>query len=112
LSWTNTLDKVSEKAHLGAMPVEFKRTPLNMLLANNPGFIFQVLPALTSELTWAQCKEDGRLEIMQQTDNVFSNHLDQPNKSYHILDFSLFYGNIRQNAMQRVSHFMATHDAS
>ena len=112
LSWTNTLDKVSEKAHLGAMPVEFKRTPLDMLLANNPGFIFQALPALTSELTWAQCKEDGRLEIMQQTDNVFSNHLDQPNKSYHILDFSLFYGNIRQNAMQRVSHFMATHDAS
>jgi len=108
LSWTNTLDKISQKSHLGAMPVEFKRTPINMLLANNPGFIFQELPSLTNELTWAQCMEDGRLEIMPQADNLFSNHLDQPNKSYHILDFSLFYGNIRQNAMQRVNHFMAT----
>jgi hypothetical protein len=102
LSWTNTLDKVSKKNHLGAMPVEFKRTPVNMLLANNSGFISQALPALTSELTWAQCKEDVRLEIMQQTDNVFSNHIDQPNKSYHILDFSLFYGNIRQNTIRRI----------
>ena len=83
-----------------------------MLLANNPGFIFDELPTLTSELTWAQCLEDGRLEIMQQTDNAFSNHLDQDNKSYHILDFSLFYGNIRQNAMQRVNQFMLTNSAS
>jgi hypothetical protein len=112
LSWTDSLDNVSEKFHLGAMPVEFKRTPINMLLANNPGFIFQELPALTSELTWAQCMEDGRLEIMPQADNLFSNHLDQPNKSYHVLDFSLFYGNIRQNAMQRVNQFNAKNSAS
>jgi pimeloyl-ACP methyl ester carboxylesterase len=112
LSWTKTLDKVSQKANLGAMPVEFKRTPVNMLLANNPGFIFQELPALTSELTWAQCRKDGRLEIMSQADNAFSNHLDQPNKSYHVLDFSLFYGNIRQNAMQRVNQFLANDSAS
>jgi hypothetical protein len=46
LSWINTLDKVNQQAHLGAMPVEFKRTTVNMLLANNPGFIFQELPAL------------------------------------------------------------------
>jgi hypothetical protein len=103
---------VNKSAHLGAMPVEFKRTPVNMLLANNPGFIFQELPTLTSELTWAQCKEDGRLEIMQQADNLFSNHLDQANKSYHVLDFSLFYGNIRQNAILRVNQFIATNNVS
>lgn len=112
LSWTNTLEKVNKKAHLGAIPVEFKRTPVNMLLANNPGFIFKELPPLTSKLTWAQCKEDGRLEIMPQADNPFSNHLDQPNKSYHVLDFSLFYGNIRQNAILRVNQFMATNNVS
>jgi pimeloyl-ACP methyl ester carboxylesterase len=111
LSWTNTLDKVSQKAHLGAMPVEFKRTPVNMLLANNPGFTFEELPALTRELTWAQCMQDGRLEIMPQSDNAFSNHLEQPNKSYHILDFSLFYGNIRENAKHRVDQFMAINSA-
>jgi pimeloyl-ACP methyl ester carboxylesterase len=112
LNWQSDLNKIPKSQHLGAMPVEFKRTPVNMLLANNPGFIFKELPALTSELTWAQCMEDGRLEIMQQADNAFSNHLEQSNKSYHVLDFSLFYGNIRQNAMQRVNQFMATNSVS
>jgi hypothetical protein len=112
MSWQSNQNKISKSQHLGAMPVDFKRTPLNMLLANNPGFIFDELPALVSELTSAQCLEDGRLEIMQQADNAFSNHLEQDNKSYHILDFSLFYGNIRQNAMQRVNQFMMTDNAS
>jgi hypothetical protein len=112
LSWKRNLNQIPKSQHLGAMPVDFKRTPLDMLLANNPGFIFQELPTLTSELTWAQCMEDGRLEILQQVDNPFSNHLDQENKSYHILDFSLFYGNIRQNAIQRVNQFMMIDNAS
>lgn len=112
MSWQRDHNKISKSQHLGAMPVDFKRTPVNMLLANNPGYIFQALPALTSELTWAQCMPDGRLEIIQQSDNAFSNHLEQPNKSYHILDFSLFYGNIRQNAIQRVNQFMLTNGTS
>jgi hypothetical protein len=112
LNWQSNLNQIPKKQHLVATPVDFKRTPVNMLLANNPGFIFKELPALTSELTWAQCMEDGRLEIMQQADNAFSNHLEQSNKSYHVLDFSLFYGNIRQNAMQRVNQFMATNSVS
>ena len=112
MSWQRHQNKIPSSQHLGAMPVDFKRTPLDMLLANNPEFIFQTLPALSSQLTWAQCKEDGRLEIMQQADNVFSNHLNQANKSYHILDFSLFYGNIRQNAIQRVNQFFITNKTS
>lgn len=112
LSWTNTTDKIPSTAHLGAMPVEFKRTPIDMLLANNPGFIFQELPELTPRLTWAQCMSDGRLEVMTQENNAFSNHLSLPNKSYHVLDYSLFYGNIRENAMQRVTQFMTSNHAS
>lgn len=112
LSWTDTLEKVNKTAHLGAMPVDFKRAPVDILLGNNPGFVFQELPALTPELTWAQCLSDGRLEVMQQTNNAFSNHLSQLNKSYHVLDYSLFYGNIRQNAIQRVTQFMAANNVS
>ena len=111
LSWHNDQNRIPKTKHLGAMPVDFKRTLLNMLLGNNPSFIFQTLLALSRELTWAQCKKDGRLEIMQQDNNVFSNHLDLENKSYHILDFSLFYGNIRQNSVQRVNQFMLTNKA-
>jgi pimeloyl-ACP methyl ester carboxylesterase len=112
MSWQRNKNKIPKIQHLGAMPVDFKRTPLDMLLANNPQFIFQTLPALSNQLTWAQCKEDGRLEVMQQVDNIFSNHLEQANKSYHVLDFSLFYGNIRQNAIQRVNQFMITNKIS
>ncbi|MFT4747950.1 MAG: hypothetical protein ACI8XG_002034 [Congregibacter sp.] len=112
MSWQRHQNKIPSRQHLGAMPVDFKRTPLDMLLDNNPGFIFQTLPALSSQLTWAQCKEDGRLEIMQQADNAFSNHLNQANKSYHILDFSLFYGNMRQNAIQRANQFIITNKTS
>jgi hypothetical protein len=112
LSWQRNQNQIPKSQHFGAMPVDFKHTPLNMLLANNPGYIFQELPALTSELAWAQCMPDGRLEIMPQVDNAFSNHLEQPNKGYHVLDFSLFYGNIRQNAIHRVNQFMLTNSAS
>ena len=112
MSWQRDEGRIPKSQHFGAMPVDFKRTPLDMLLANNPGFIFQVLPALSSQLTWAQCKEDGRLEIMMQSDNSFSNHLEQDNKSYHILDFSLFYGNIRKNSIQRVNQFITKNSVS
>ena len=101
LSWTRSLDRAPRALHLGGMQVEFKRQPLDMLLARNPGFKFSELPAISEPFTWAQCQADGRLELAKQQDNAFSNHLDSPDQSYHVLDFSLFYGNIRENAKQR-----------
>lgn len=89
------------------MAVEFKRTPVDMLLARNPGYKFSQLPTLVSQLTWAQCQPDGRLEIAEQRDNAFSNHLNNADKSYHILDFSLFYGNIRDNARVRTRAYLS-----
>jgi hypothetical protein len=109
LSWQTGQEKVAKTQHLGAMPVEFKRTPIDMLLARNPGFKFSQLPPISPQLTWAQCQADGRLEVAQQHDNAFSNHLDQANRSYHVLDFSLFYANLRQNAMQRTQAYLQQH---
>ena len=109
LSWRIDLQQASSERHLGAMPVEFKRTPLDMLLARNPGYKFTKLPPITKYLTWAQCQADGRLVIKQQQNNAFANHLDQNNRSYHVLDFSLFYANLRQNAVHRTQSFLQQH---
>jgi hypothetical protein len=105
LSWKTDLQRAPSQQHLGAMPVEFKRTFAFMLLAKNPQFIFSELPQLTTELTWAQCDESGALHLAEQQNNAFSNHFNNEDKSYHLLDFSLFYGNIRQNAIQRTNAY-------
>lgn len=107
LSWNTDTAKADAELHLGAFPVEFKRTIKYMLLAKNPGFKFSELPALTANLTWAKCDESGVLHVEQQKDNAFSNHLDAEDKSYHLLDYSLFYGNIRANSKYRVRAYVA-----
>lgn len=101
LSWSTNTERAKASLHKGAMPVEFKRNFIHMINAENPQFIFEALPELTPELTWAQCDPSGVLHVTQQQDNAFSNHLDSQDKSYHLLDYSLFYGNIRQNAIVR-----------
>lgn len=106
LSWTTDLDKAPATEHLGAMPVEFKRTFYYMLTASNPNFIFSELPPVTPQLSWAQCAESGALFLAEQQQNSFSNHLNNEDKSYHLLDFSLFYGNLRENAKIRTKAYI------
>lgn len=101
LSWATNTEKASADLHMGAFPVEFKRTVPDMIFANNAGFKFETLPDLTTNLTWAKCDESGVLNIAEQQNNAFSNHLNNDDKSYHVLDFSLFYGNLRENAIER-----------
>lgn len=106
MSWLTNTDRVAATEHTGAMPVEFMRTFYYMLTAQNPNYKFTELPSLTNQLTWAQCGENGELFVQEQLEGPFSNHFDNPNKSYHLLDFSLFYGNIRSNAILRAEAFM------
>lgn len=106
LSWETNTEKADAKLHKGAFPVEFKRTIKYMLLAKNPGYIFEELPDVTINLTWAKCDESGVLHVERQQDNAFANHLDSQDGSYHVLDFSLFYGNIRENSIVRVKQFL------
>jgi len=105
LSWKIDTQRASAQLHKGAYPVVFKREFLHMLLNKNAMFKFESLPALTPTLTWAQCDESGMLHVAEQHDNAFSNHLDNKDKSYHVLDFSLFYGNLRENAIVRTQAF-------
>ncbi|MDT0595582.1 DUF3089 domain-containing protein [Glaciecola petra] len=106
LSWNTNTAKVFADQHKGAFPVEFKRTPVDMVMANNPEYIFESLPDLSPNLTWAKCDESGVLHIAEQVDNAFSNHLNNADKSYHVLDFGLFYGNLRLNAIERSNAYL------
>lgn len=106
LNWQLNTERVPASEHEGAMPVEFKRTFYYMLIATNPNHKFTALPELAQNLTWAECGENGELFLQEQLDGDFANHLADENKSYHLLDFSLFYGNIRENALLRAATYM------
>lgn len=108
LSWTTTLDKVSADKHLGALPFEFLRSTSEMIMGKNAGRKYSELNPVVTEFSWAKCYEDGRLEIETQVDNAFSGNINGENKSMHVADFSLFYGNIRKNAIDRVNAYLAT----
>jgi hypothetical protein len=106
LSWTTGTNKAEADLHKGAFPVEFKRTVVHMILAKNPEYIFESLPNLSPNLTWSQCDKSGVLHLAEQQDNTFSNHLNNKDKSYHLLDYSLFYGNLRHNAIVRSKAYL------
>lgn len=106
LSWQTNNEKIAQDVHLGALPVEFKRTFYYMLIAQNPNYKYTELPTLVENLTWAQCGEKGELFLAEQLEGDFANHLADENKSYHLFDFSLFYGNIRENAIARTKAYL------
>ena len=68
---------------------------------------FETLPAPLQQHTWAQCR-DGWLVVQDQQGSEFdkSDTVDASG-NYHMLDYSLFYMNIRNNAKLRVNRYMA-----
>lgn len=101
LSWSNTLDKVEAEQHLGALAFEFLRTRTDMLLDKNAGKKYSTLNPLVENFSSAQCQEDGRLEIQVPEDSPFYGLVNKENKNMHVVDFGMFYGNIRKNAIDR-----------
>jgi len=68
---------------------------------------FATLPTPLQQHTWAQCR-DGWLVVQDQQGSVFdkSGTVDASG-NYHMLDYSLFYMNIRNNAKLRVNRYIA-----
>jgi hypothetical protein len=68
------------------------------------------LPALTPNLTGAAC--DAKMlevRIPWSAPPGFSDPLSRLLGSYHLNDYGIFYGSLRQNAIDRVSAWMAAH---
>jgi hypothetical protein len=95
LSWTSEEERVSKEAHLGAVIAE---------VDESSGEITAVGPF--PQYTWAQCHE-GVLWVGNQSGTPFSHRLTIKG-NYHILDYPLFWFNIRHNAVQRSKAFFAS----
>jgi hypothetical protein len=65
------------------------------------------LPAPLQQHTWAQCR-GGWLYVQDQRGSEFdeAGTVDESG-NYHMLDYSLFYMNIHNNAKLRSNRFMA-----
>jgi hypothetical protein len=68
--------------------------------------VFEVLPAPLQQHTWAQCR-NGWLNVQDQQGSEFdvAGTVDASG-NYHMLDYSLFYMNIRNNAKLRANRYM------
>lgn len=105
LSWATDSKRVSQEKHLGSVfpagkyQVSFSSDePTNMVISS--------LPAPDTQLLAAQCK-NGILFISDLRETRFGKYETSLRKgSYHLIDYSLFYMNIRENAKRRVATFL------
>ena len=68
--------------------------------------VFELLPAPLQQHTWAQCR-NGWLNVQDQQGSEFdvAGTVDASG-NYHMLDYSLFYMNIRNNAKLRANRYI------
>jgi hypothetical protein len=111
LSWTTDEHPAPASANLGAVPtsghfhLQFRGADIAQ------GVVFEPLSSPIPAYTGARCK-DGVLIVEDQTAKPFGDYGILPGQNYHALDYPLFYTNIRANATERVSAYVAAHDAA
>lgn len=108
LSWEVNEELVSAELNAGAV---FPEGTYNAAIGKGEDAStaqeFEVLPAPLPEHTWAQCR-DGWLNVQDQQGSEFDKAgTVDASGNYHMLDYSLFYMNIRNNAMLRTNRYMA-----
>ena len=104
ISWKLDEERVPKRQHKGALPVSGR---LNLSYWNQDkleGVEFKPLEAPMPKHTWAQCR-NGVLYVEEQIANEFSKHVGGADKSYHVLDYSLFYMDIRLNTIERIQAY-------
>lgn len=104
LSWRVDEKPVDASEHRGALATEGGYSLLNIMLNRPTGKTLDLLPAVKPQWTGAQCK-NGFLYVEPQEDGPFSSDLDDEKRNYHTRDYSLFYQNIRENAVLRARLF-------
>ncbi|MFK7977097.1 MAG: DUF3089 domain-containing protein [Halioglobus sp.] len=108
LSWRNDEQRAQATEHSGALAVNGGYTMFNIVLNSPTGNTLDLLPAVKPQWTWAQC-ENGFLFVEPQLDGPFQSDLDDEERNYHTRDYSLFYQNIRDNAVLRAAKFQQTY---
>ena len=105
LSWRVDEERADATLHAGALTVSGDYSLSNILFNRPTGRQIDLLPAVKPQWTWAQCR-DGFLYVEPQLEGPFASGLDDESRNYHTRDFTLFYQNIRDNAVLRTSQFM------
>lgn len=110
LTWTIN-GKADASQNLGALPlspdirVGFGRIMGSMPVADVGRY--KSLPALLPKYSGAECR-DGFLMVPKPKDDVFASGW-RGNGNLHLHDITLFWANIRQNAMDRVEAYLVAH---
>jgi hypothetical protein len=105
ISWTTDEDRAPADQNKGAVPISgqynmnFSGDDLPLNIGLTP--LGEPMPGHT----WAQCR-DGTLYVPDQRGTVFNAVATPGEKSYHGLDYALFYMDIRENAKLRVNTFL------
>ena len=107
LSWQVNEEMVTAERNIGAV---FPEGTYNAAMGKGEDTptaqAFEALPASSEQHTWAQCR-DGWLYVQDQTGSEFDEAgIVDASGNYHMLDYSLFYMNIRNNAKLRANRYM------
>jgi len=105
LNWERDGARVPAREHPGALYVSRGGSKLNTLFNRPANVTLDGLPPLRDALTWAECR-DGLLYVASQKDTVFREVGADPSGDYHLIDYSLFYQSIKQNALARTQRFV------
>ncbi|TGD74577.1 DUF3089 domain-containing protein [Mangrovimicrobium sediminis] len=100
LNWQRAGGRVAAVHNPGALYVSPGGNLLNTLLDTPVDIELRALPPLLEHWTWAECR-DGLLYVADQEAGPFA-EADPAGQDYHLIDYSLFYGALRNNAPQRV----------
>jgi hypothetical protein len=104
LNWRRDGSRVEAEAHPGALYVSRGGSRLNTLFNHPAGVKLDDLPPLLPGFTWAECR-DGLLRVAAQEDTVFREVATDGAQDYHMIDYSLFYQSVRENAVERLGSF-------
>jgi len=100
LSWKRD-DASPKDDHLGGLPMGFMTQDANP--DPEPYRTFELVPLLPAH-TFARCTQDGALVVSPEIDPHFR-VAEMPGKSLHPMDYSLFWADIRSNALIRTRAF-------
>ncbi|MBN7798625.1 DUF3089 domain-containing protein [Parahaliea mediterranea] len=106
LSWRRDGGRVSAAEHPGALYVSPGGSVLDDLLNRPSNTRLEALPPLLENWTWAECR-DGLLHVAAQDSGPFAELSSSPEQDYHLVDYSLFYQSVRENARERVRSYGA-----
>lgn len=108
LSWQENDVRAPASQHLGAAPISGAYTIKMEGDDKSENVAFKRQAELTPQYTWAQCR-DGFLYVADQAGTDYEKLGKLPDKSYHGIDFPLFYGNIRENVKHRIAEYLQHH---